>query len=188
MSYQVYTTKALVCGNFYYNTADKTILLFTRELGMLFAIAKSVREERSKQRYALQDFSLIKVSLVKGKTGWRIGSLETEKNFYSESVTRLARGSVVVLFKTLRRFIQGEEAIPELFDFCVESSNYLTKEIKEREKVDLLVQLKILSDLGYVEKNYQIKSKRIKGILKNNHLSKGELSEIIKNSILNSQL
>lgn len=188
MSYQVYTTEALVCGNFHYNTADKTVLLFTREIGMLFATARSVREERSKQRYALQDFSLIRVSLIRGKTGWRIGSVETEKNFYSEAGTRSARGSVVALFKTLRRFIQGEEATPELFDFCLESSNYLTKEIDKRNRVDLLVQLKVLSVLGYVEKTHRIESKKIDNILKNNQLKPEKLSEIIKNAVLNSQL
>jgi len=188
MSYQVYTTEALVCGNFQYNTADKTFLLFTREMGMLFAAARSVREERSRQRYALQDFSLIKVSLIKGKSDWKIGSVETEKNFYTEAHTRPARGSVVNLFKTLRRFIQGEEATPELFDFCLEATGYLIQKIEGRERVDLLIQLKILSDLGYVEKNYRVESKKIKNILKNNQLKSEKLSELIKNAVLNSQL
>ena len=105
MSYQTYTTEALVCGSFLHNTADKVFLLFTREAGMLYATAKSVREERSKQRFALQDFSLINVSLIKGKQGWRVGSVEAEVNYFTKSEERLARGSVVLLFKTLRRFI-----------------------------------------------------------------------------------
>lgn len=56
MAYETYTTEALVCGTFNRNTADRSYLLFTREAGMLYADARSVREERSRQRYALRTF------------------------------------------------------------------------------------------------------------------------------------
>ena len=72
MSYQTYITDAVVVGSYASNTADKSYLLFTKRAGMLYATARSVREERSKQRYALQDFSHITVTLVKGKGGWCI--------------------------------------------------------------------------------------------------------------------
>jgi len=85
------------------NTSDKSFLLFTRDNGMLFATAKSVREEVSKQRQALQDFSRIRVSLVKGKTGWRIGSVESLRNDFSAAYDRETRGSVVSLYRLLRR-------------------------------------------------------------------------------------
>ena len=38
---------------------------------MVLAAARSVREEKSRQRYALQEFALVRVSLIKGKSGWR---------------------------------------------------------------------------------------------------------------------
>ena len=63
MSYQTYTTEALVCGTYDRNTADRSYRLFARELGMLFADARSVRLEKSRQRMALSDFSLVRVSL-----------------------------------------------------------------------------------------------------------------------------
>jgi len=153
MSYRIYTTEALVCGNFLHNTADKTFLLFTRELGMIFANAKSVREERSKQRFSLQDFSLINVSLIKGKQGWRVGSVEEVENFYAQADTRAKRGDVVLIFKTLRRFIQGEGEIPNLFDFCVAANRTLIKKVEDNSVLANLIQLKILFELGYVDKS-----------------------------------
>jgi recombinational DNA repair protein (RecF pathway) len=150
MTYVTYTTDALVCGAFDRNTADRSYLLFTREAGMLFADAKSVREERSKQRYALQEFSQIRVSLIKGKHTWKVGSVEASHNDYTEAVSRAARGSVAAVYRTLRRFIQGEEASPRLYDFCAETLMFVAQDITERSFVDLYIQIRLMSELGYV--------------------------------------
>lgn len=154
MAYQIYTTTALVCSTFDKNTADRSYLLFSREAGMLYADARSVREERSRQRYALQDFSLVKVSLVKGKAGWRIGSVEALKNYYHAAVDKAARGSVVSIFRLLRRFLKGEEAAVNLFDYTLSGLDELAGTPTERQFVEMVVQVRILSQLGYVdEKN-----------------------------------
>jgi recombinational DNA repair protein (RecF pathway) len=150
MTYITYTTDALVCGAFDRNTADRSYLLFTREAGMLFADAKSVREERSKQRFALQEFSQIRVSLIKGKHTWKVGSVEASHNDYTEAVSRAARGSVTAVYRTLRRFIQGEEASPRLYDFCAEVLTFVAEDISERPFVDLYVQICLMRELGYV--------------------------------------
>ena len=180
MSYQTYTTEALVCGSFLHNTADKVFLLFTREAGMLYATAKSVREERSKQRFALQDFSLINVSLIKGKQGWRVGSVEVEMNYFAKAEGRSARGSVVLLFKTLRRFIHDEEPLQKLFDFCLEALKVISQENQQRSFLDGVdknnlpegIEKANFSDLV----NYQ------------NDLSVPKLEKLIEKAIANSHL
>ncbi len=151
MSYQTYITHALVCGTFNRNTADRSYLLFTREAGMLFADARSIREERSKQRFAMQDFSYIRVSLVRGKSGWKIGSVEAETNFYTLATDKASRGSIVSMFRVLRRFFSGEEPTPQLFDFIYESLQILSGELTHRGMVEKSLQVKILTDLGYVD-------------------------------------
>lgn len=151
MAYETYTTEALVCGTKNRNTADRSYLLFTREAGMLFADARSVREERSRQRYALQDFSLLRVSLVKGKAGWKIGSIEPVHNFYQQATSKAARGSVVSIVRLLRRFLHGEVADSHLFDFVIVAISELSKEIVERTFVELVILVRILAMLGYVD-------------------------------------
>lgn len=151
MSYKTYTTEALVCGMFNRNTADRSFLLFTREAGMLYANARSVREERSKQRYALQDFSLIRVSLIKGKAGWKIGSVESLVNYYASAPDKAARGSVVVIYRQLRRFFSGEEAAPALFDYVKEALATVAQEVFHRQWVEKIIQARILTELGYVD-------------------------------------
>lgn len=151
MSYETYTTEALVCGTWNRNTSDKSYLLFTKEAGMLYADARSVREEKSKQRYALQDFSYIRVSLIKGKSGWRVGSVESLLNHYTLAINKLARGSVIHVYRILRRFYKGEESNRGLFEYVVASLGVMTTDVAERITLEQILQLRILSELGYVD-------------------------------------
>lgn len=150
MSYQTYITDAVVVGSYASNTADKSYLLFTERAGMLYAAARSVREERSRQRYALQDFSHITVTLVKGKAGWRIGSVESHENFYMDAVSRAARGSVVRLTKTLRRYVQGEGADTQLYHIYTGALAVLASDCAERPALERCAEVQLLSLLGYV--------------------------------------
>ena len=88
MAYQTYITEAIVCGSYDSNTSDRSFLLFAREAGMIYAHAKSVREERSKQRYALQVCSHVRVTLIRGKSGWKIAGVEPQQNLYALATTR----------------------------------------------------------------------------------------------------
>lgn len=151
MSYQTYITEALIVGSFDSNTADKSYLLFTKSAGMLYASARSVREERSRQRFALQDFGHITVSLIKGKTGWRIGSVQSEGNFFAQAPNRAGRGSIVRISKFLRRFVAGEEPHPELYDEIMFALNYLQKDSSSnRVLIEEIMVARLLYRLGYI--------------------------------------
>lgn len=152
MSYVTYTTEALVCGSYEQNVADKSFLLFTREAGMLYATARSVRNENSKQRYALQEFSRIRVSLIKGKQGWRIGSVEPLENNFSSAASREVRASVIRLYKLLRRFIRGEEVEIDLYDFVVEALISISDPSANLKLLDPYIHCQILGRLGYVDR------------------------------------
>lgn len=190
--YHIYTTEALVCGSFLHGTADKVFLLFTKDLGMLYATAKSVREERSKQRFALQEFSLIKVSLIRGKQGWWVGSVEPERNYFQEAINREARGSVVLIFKTIRRFIHGEESLLQIFNFCLNILDKLVKEIEFRKYADLILQVKILDELGYIDDKdlpNHFKIMNLQNLFNlQEQLSTDELQLLIKKAVENSHL
>lgn len=152
MSYRTYTTEALVCGNYINNTSDKSFLLFTRQAGMLYATARSVREERSKQRYALQLFSLINISLIRGKNGWRVGSVDPLGNYWSATDNRLKRSSLITIVKLIRQYIHGEEINYSLYDEVLAGIRFLTH-FRPKEKRTLwetLIKVRILYKLGYI--------------------------------------
>jgi DNA repair protein RecO len=151
MAYVTYTTEAIVCGTYDRNTADRSYRLFTRELGMLYADARSVRKEESKQRQALQDFSYIRVSLIKGKAGWKIASVSEIKSYYGHAVDQAARGSVVKLVRLLRRFVAGEEMHEALFDEYLAALEFFSTDCPYRKCYEHVFIQRILAQLGYIK-------------------------------------
>jgi len=148
MAYQTYITEALVCGSSNRNTSDRTYFLFTRDGGMVRASARSVRKETSKQRYALQDFSYIRASLVSGKAGWRIAGVESFGNLFFLAESREARALVRNIVRLLRRTVQGEEAHQELFDDVISSLRKCNE--LNQNKLETILSLRTLYLLGYV--------------------------------------
>lgn len=193
MSYVTYTTEAIVCGTFDRQGANRTYLLFTEEAGMLYAEAQSVREEKSKQRYSMQDFSLIRISLLRGKSNWRVGSVEPIRNFYFEAKDRQTRGSLAKILKMLRRFLKGEESVPEVYKDIKESLDLLTNPSLDRDLLDLLVEVRFLTKLGYVSKKDvpdNMMNLSIKKVVKNLDQTDWptKLRNIINEAISQSQL
>ncbi len=148
MSYQTYITEALVCGTFDSKSSDRTFLLFTREAGMLYASAQSVREERSKHRYALQACSYVRATLVRGKSGWKITGTESIRNLYQETSSREARTLLRNIIMLLRRVIHGETSHEEIFDDVIEVCS--KSETYPCTKLETMLTLRVLHGLGYV--------------------------------------
>lgn len=148
MAYKAYITEALVCGSEDRLTSDRSLHLFAREAGMLRANVKSLREERSKQRYALQDFSYARITLVRGKSGWRVAGAEAIENFYLRAETREARAFVIRVCSLLRRVVRGESPHTRIFDdvtYALGAS--WGNDIDSREPI---LTLRILNELGYI--------------------------------------
>lgn len=148
MSYQTYISEALVCGTWDRNTADKSILLFAREAGMVYVQAKSVRKESSKQRYALQDASHVRVTLIRGKSGWKVAGAESLQNFYSACTTRESRALLRDTILLLRRVMQGETPHPDVFDDVIAVLREKTEYPKKY--LETVLFMRILQQLGYV--------------------------------------
>jgi recombinational DNA repair protein (RecF pathway) len=146
--YQTYITEALVCGSNDSQSADRGFLLFTKETGMIYAHAKSVREEYSKQRYALQECSHIRATLIRGKSGWKIAGVEPIQNLYAITETREARAFLRNIILLLRRVIHGETVYEEVFDdvisTCMQAGKY------EHTKLESVLSLRVLHALGYI--------------------------------------
>ena len=146
----MYTTDAIVCGGRSRNTTDRIVWLFTREAGMVPAIAKGVREEKSKLRYALQDFSLTNVSLVRGRHDWRITGADAEANLYYHLDSRDMRATVMRVLQMLRRILPGEEAHPRLFDLVTDGLRTCAAAECSDELFEQVLTLRVLYALGYI--------------------------------------
>ncbi len=154
MAYQTYITEALVCASIDNQTSDRSFLLFTREAGMLYAHAQSVREERSKHRYSLQECAHARVTLVRGKAGWRVTGAEPLHNFYSRAETREARAFVRNIILLIRRVMQGETAHEALFDEIIFACMHIGQYVPT--KCESILSLRILYTLGYIASEQNI--------------------------------
>ncbi|MBX4198145.1 DNA repair protein RecO [Candidatus Parcubacteria bacterium] len=153
MAHHVYNTEGFIVESAPRGEANKMYLIFTEELGMVRATAQGVRFLKSKLRFALQDMSYARVSLVRGKDMWRVTNARAEWNVYKQyKDNKDVLFALAQIFALLRRLIPGEEKNEALFrylyDACMflESKELLPEEVKSYERI---VVLNILHYLGY---------------------------------------
>ncbi len=151
--HHIYHTNAFILESRPKGEGNKFITLYTRELGLVFAMAQSVRELRSKVRYAVQDFSLAKVDLVKGKEVWRVTSATPVLNIASRNVHSMRL--IARVFSLVQKLCAGEEANEILFDDLKSFyEGVLDVDSKEkREQLELITVVRILHHLGYLGKD-----------------------------------
>jgi len=127
VSYEIYTTEAIVCGRILRGEHDLTLRLYTKDAGMIFARAGGARAGESKLRYGLQDFSYSTVSLVHGRHEWRVTGASPIENFYYATPTREHRAALRHALRIIRRFLAGASAEPALFESVREGMRSLLR-------------------------------------------------------------
>jgi DNA repair protein RecO (recombination protein O) len=152
--YHTYHTDALVLSSSPWAEADRLVTLFTKELGLVRAVARSVRQERSKMRYSIQDFAFASVSLVRGKDVWRIVGVRFHTHFYFALKDDTAKVALVArVFSLITRLVAGEEQNWLLFQVLIDMLHFLEDESLsdiECRSVEEVFALRILFILGYV--------------------------------------
>ncbi|HWP61725.1 MAG TPA: recombination protein O N-terminal domain-containing protein [Candidatus Paceibacterota bacterium] len=148
--YQKYQTEALVLKATESGEADKVFALYTHDFGLVRARASAVRSERSKMRYALQQYSHASVSLVRGKRGWRIAGAAALRPAPGqlEALTAFARIASLVL-----RLVHGEESNAYLFGALAEAHEALApKPCDAWPTIEIVCVARVLFGLGYLSK------------------------------------
>ncbi len=146
--YQKYHTEAIVLGNTERGEADRTIALMTRDFGLVRARASAVRSERSKMRYASQNYSLSVVSLVKGKRGWRVAGASARVLAVGSvsGVSAFARISELTL-----RLVAGEEKNEYLYEVLAEAHRVLMDtNVQAVPTIEIVSVARVLYALGYI--------------------------------------
>jgi DNA repair protein RecO len=155
MSHTIYTTEGFILKSANFGEANKYFFIFTREFGLIKAAAQSVRHLKSKLRYGLEDYSLVQISVVRGREIWRLTSAEKrlaikllQGKENSEKFLLLSR-----IFSLLLRLLHGEEKNDLLYSCLREgiiflSNTNLTKE--DLSNFECILALRILAALGYI--------------------------------------
>lgn len=153
MAHTRYESEGLVLEANVQGEANGYYTLLTKEFGLIRGSAQGVRLSHGKLRYALQAFSHIRVSLVRGKEFWRIVGAEHIEHFWGEYGLQKDRLMLLAkVFKLLKRLVVGEETHNELYDSVYALIAYLKQGEVDRETLlllELLVVARILMHLGY---------------------------------------
>lgn len=151
--HHIYHTKGFIIKSKNIGEANKILTIYTRELGLVRAVAQGIRLGKSKSRFALQDFSYATIDLVKGRDIWRIGSATTISSF---PFARAKRENLLLIYRIgnlIERLCDGEETNEKIFDDIIQAlyildDENLTSETKEALELHLV--LRIVHSLGYI--------------------------------------
>lgn len=153
MAYHVYHTEAVILDSRPFGEGDTLLHLYTRELGFVVAHAKSLRELRSRLRYALTTFAHAEIDLIHGKHGWKLISARPVNSHKSLLAHSEKRRILAQHAQLIRRLIQGEERHEYLFDDILAAIQFLNGQNLTREfrAAELIFIVRLLSELGYWE-------------------------------------
>lgn len=154
--YTILATNALVLAKRGVGESGTLVSLFTRERGLLRAMARNARAEHSKLRYVLEPCTAGRFSLVEGAHEWRVTGASHVRSLLPEGLAqRRITGRVQ---KLLLRLIAGEEAHPELFDVVTEGLEALCKVESEEaaQGVECTLILRSLYALGYLPRTEEL--------------------------------
>ena len=116
MSHHIYHTEAIVLGSRAAGEGSRFLYCYTRDLGLVSVHAQSIRESRSRLRYALQNFSHASVDLIRGKHAWKLISATPISSFRHLWANESRRRIIANQSELARRLIQGEESHELIFD------------------------------------------------------------------------
>lgn len=147
-----YHTEALVISGIATGEANRYLTLYTRELGMVRAVAQGVRKIESKLRYSLQDITYAEVELVRGRDVWRITSARPRRTFPVHTLSAPVKTVFGNLTRLIIRLMPGEEGNSALFDTVIAGFERLVDEPDQAvaRGVEYVTVLRILHHLGYL--------------------------------------
>ncbi len=140
MARQLIQVEGLILSGVPRGEASRLFLIFTREHGLLWAVAQSVRAGTSKLRGHLQVGRLVKMDLVRGHDKWRvIGVSESEPIPLAKEMVKL-----------MIRLLPPEEANPNIYDDFIAGLRLLPI-TKDQLSLETLLVVRLLFNLGYLD-------------------------------------
>ena len=150
--HHIHHTEGIILGSKDFGEAGRYYSIFTRDLGMVYASAQGVRKISSKLRYILQDFSYVKIDLVRGKDFWRVASASKTNNL-EQLIKR--KDTFEIFFNVaclLKRLLAGEYPNTVLFTDLINGLSILEKTDNKEDlhNIEAIIVLRILNNLGYI--------------------------------------
>lgn len=130
------------------NDSDKILTIFTKEQGKIQAVAKGVRNPKSKLIGSTQVFSLCDFVLYKGKNLYNLNQGEVINSYYPlrEDLKKLAYSSYII--ELVNSGVVEEEANTKIFGLLEKTLTLIMSDARYKQIVRAF-ELKFISYLGY---------------------------------------
>ncbi len=153
MAERVYTTPGIVLRKYEVGEASVSVLVLTKEHGLVRLRAQSARRGTGKLRYGLEPMTLGTYSFVRGMQSQRLVGVEVNEMLLSpkHGAARQAAGQISRL---LIRLMPGEAFDDSIFALVEGGLRYLCAlEATEVSEAECAIVLALLSRLGYLSEN-----------------------------------
>jgi DNA repair protein RecO (recombination protein O) len=143
---KLFTIDAIILRTKNYNEADKILTLFSKEEGKLDALAKGVRKIKSKNKGAVQLFSLSKIMLHEGKGMHTVTQCQLLNSFkvLNEDLDKMAYAHYVCeLIYLMAPYKDANEAL-----FFLLLNTFTALEILDEKLVTRYFELQLLTLMG----------------------------------------
>ena len=154
MVHHIYHTRGIILGSTATGEANRFYKILTEDLGLVGASAQAVRVEKSKLRYALQDFSRVTVDLVRGKEVWRIVSAAEEKAYPEVKANGARQRLFARVCALVQRLVHGEGREDALLSDLRSALDFLEKTPFSSDleaSFEALAAFRALVFLGYLD-------------------------------------
>lgn len=151
--HHIYHTHGFILSSRNVGEANKLLMIYTREMGLVRAVAQGIRFHKSKLRFTLQDLSYVNVDLVKGRDIWRVTSARHISSFPFARANTQSLILITRVSKLIERLCPGEVENEVIFDDFIQGLHILDNtdvSRESREALELHLILRIMNSLGYI--------------------------------------
>ena len=156
MSYNIYTTEAVILKKRDLGEADRLYSFLTKDFGRIEVVAQGVRYLKSKLRYSLSGFSFLRIAFVAtSNEHWRLVNAEEVCVWDSVRKNSEKMKCLSGIFSLIDRLVRGQEQDIELWEKLKNIFLFLEKnEFKNNgfKNFEITAALRILEQQGYLEK------------------------------------
>ena len=153
MSYHLHRAEGIVLGSFPCGEADKMVILFTKEFGLVRVFAKGVRLEKSKLRGHLCTGTHVAVGFVMGKEMKRLTHASVAASFGHIQNDMFRFRGVQAVFRLVEEGMVEDEPDTHIWDIVHQVLTILGAEGMSQGDVSLVLsafRLKLFSIGGYL--------------------------------------
>lgn len=150
----LYRTEAIIIGHKNLGEADKILILFSPDRGIINAVARGARRPRNRLLGGSQIFTYGKYLIMQGKSLDSISQCEIKESFYKirSNLEKMAYG--LYFAELLRLSTPLEDINSKLFQFLLKTL-YMLQEWSDVELLCYIYELKLLAIQGFSPELFQ---------------------------------